>query len=267
MNQLHTIVDDTKKHLESKINQVSLAEMKARALDCDPQRNMISQAIKDANRMGHLGVIAEFKRASPSAGVFNPIPQLKNQVQVYQDAGAHALSILTNQTYFGGSIHDIYQAKQFSSLPILRKDFIVSQWQVYESRLIGVSSILLIAEILSTAELIEYHELAESIGLEALVEVHSLEDTNYITRAMKFIGINNRNLKTMKTDLGQTMLIKKQIHHDCVVISESGIRERGDAEFVSKQGVHGMLIGESLLRESNPAGKLALFATTPFALE
>lgn len=201
---------------------------------------------------GFPTLIAEVKRASPSAGViaenFDPLVQ---SVQ-YDQAGADALSILTDEKFFQGSLRFLAAVREHVDLPLLRKDFIISPLQVYESVITGADAILLIVAALTDDELRSLHELATSLQLDVLVEVHDLEEMDRALDAgANIIGINNRNLKTFEVSLETTAELATEIPPDCLGVSESGIKTPGDIEFIRQQGIDCFLIGETLMRQDN----------------
>ncbi|KMK76434.1 indole-3-glycerol phosphate synthase TrpC [Alkalihalobacillus pseudalcaliphilus] len=202
----------------------------------------------------HIGLIAEVKKASPSKGIikedFNPL-----QIALgYERAGADAISVLTDQTYFQGSVDYLSQIKQHVQIPVMRKDFIISFAQIDETKNIGADALLLIVGTLPIEELKELYDYSYSLGLECLVEVHSEEDLHILLACFTpaILGINNRNLKTFKTDLAQTKEMIPLISRDTLVVSESGIATAADIDFVALAGAKAILIGETFMRASSP---------------
>ncbi|SDL32664.1 indole-3-glycerol phosphate synthase TrpC [Halarsenatibacter silvermanii] len=214
-------------------------------------------------RREEMTLIAELKKASPSAGVieeeFEPTAQLKR----YEKGGASAVSVLTDEEFFRGSSEILREVKRQTELPILRKDFIIDEIQVYESLILGADCLLLIGEILKRPQLIELLELAYEHDLEALVEVHTLETLAMILNTpAEIIGINNRNLEDFSVDLGTTEKLMKELarrglEDDYLVVSESGISSREDIERLQELGVDGVLIGEALMKAEKPENKIA----------
>ncbi|MEX0744832.1 MAG: indole-3-glycerol phosphate synthase TrpC [Phycisphaeraceae bacterium] len=214
---------------------------------------------------GELRVIAEIKKASPSAGLiradFDPVALAR----AYQDAGAAAISCLTDEKYFQGSLDHIAQIKEAVSLPVLRKDFIIDPYQVYEARAAGADAILLIAECLGEAELLDLLILAHSLKLTTLIEVHEVEQLLKIRPHVGFphpaytlLGINNRDLKSMTTDLGHTFRLLGMVEESDIdiLVSESGIKTRDDVRRLADAGVHRILVGEHLMRQPDPGAAL-----------
>jgi indole-3-glycerol phosphate synthase len=202
-------------------------------------------------------IIAEVKRRSPSKGMlisdFDPL----QVASVYEENGAAAISVLTDQEFFAGEKGYLQDIREKVSLPLLRKDFIIDPCQIYETRLIGADAILLIAGILRQEQLAEYLQLAKDLGLSALVEVHDREDLGKALAAgAGIIGINNRNLQTFVTDLQTSRDLICHIPEDRIVVSESGIRTRSDIETLMAAGIHAFLIGETLVKASDRGKQL-----------
>jgi indole-3-glycerol phosphate synthase len=201
-----------------------------------------------------VNIIAEVKRASPSKGVIRTGLDPGALAASYAAGGAAAISVLTEKNFFLGSPQDLQRTRSAAPLPVLRKDFIVSDYQVYESAAMGADALLLIVRILSETELAELAALAASLGLAALVEVYSEQDLESAGRAgARLIGINNRNLKSFDTDLGHTLRLVPLLGPDQVAVAASGIRTREDIQRYLAHGVFNFLIGESLVRSENPA--------------
>ncbi len=196
------------------------------------------------------GLIAELKRASPSAGLIREEFEPGTLARTYERAGAACLSVLTEESEFRGSLADLRAARAATSLPVLRKDFILDPWQLYESRLAGADCVLLIMAALEQGLAVELAGLAASLGLDVLVEVH---DEDELERALAYetrlIGINNRDLRTLRTDLATTVRLAGLVPPGHIVVSESGIRTHEDLVRLSEHGVTSFLVGESLLRQ------------------
>ena len=203
-------------------------------------------------------VIAEIKFASPSKGIIREQANVIDIAMSYEKAGAACLSVLTEQHFFKGADTYLEQAKAATSLPVLRKDFMIDPWQIYESRILGADCVLLIASVLQDKELGYLYSLATDLGLDVLVEVH---DRAELERALKIspgmIGVNNRNLNTFETDLNNTLNLMTEIPDGCLLITESGIHAREDVELMKGNGVFGFLVGESLMRSEEPGKKLS----------
>lgn len=199
------------------------------------------------------GIIAEYKRQSPSKGVINDTSSIQEVTEGYLTAGVAAQSILTDKEFFGGTILDLIQARELNATkPILRKDFIVDGFQIVEAKAVGADVILLIAACLSKTELKQFGNLAEDLGLDVLYEVHSQEELDKIELDNKIIGINNRNLKTFEVDLEHSIALAQQIPNSCVKVSESGISDPRTIIGLKEYGFSGFLIGENFMKTEDP---------------
>jgi len=206
----------------------------------------------------NAGVIAEFKRRSPSKPAINLSANVINITIGYEKSGASALSILTDGTFFGGSLSDLQQAREKVNIPILRKDFIIDEYQIIEAKSIGASAILLISEILSEEKIKGFTELAHSINLEVLLELHDESMLHKTHHSIDLLGINNRNLKTFEVSINTSIEIASQIGNDFTLISESGIKSIDDILQLKSAGFEGFLIGELFMKQSNPIELCAL---------
>lgn len=212
---------------------------------------------KNISRPHHVNLIAEIKKASPSKGIlrgdFNPA----KIAITYQANGASAISVLTDERFFEGKLEYIRKVKENVSLPILRKDFIIDEYQIYESAAAGADAMLLIAELLSVNELTGFYNLAASLGMDVLIEVHSEED---IEKALAtnggIIGINNRDLHTFKVDFGVTQRLIRLLPQNRIKVSESGIKSYEDIMFLKSLGVNAVLIGEAFMEAADIAAKM-----------
>ena len=245
MNILDEIVANTKAKVSIAKEKVSLDELVSTINSKKIFKSKFKASLKDKDQ----AIIAEIKKASPSAGVisesFDPVTKAKE----YEAFGAAALSILTEEDYFLGSIQFLKDVKEVSDLPILRKDFIVDIYQIYESKLIGSDCVLLIASILSDTELDEFTKLADLLGLDYIIEVHNEEE---LRRAQNFpeamIGVNNRNLKTFNVDIENSIRLRKLFKKNNLFIAESGIKGQEDIDKLVENGINIFLIGESLMK-------------------
>jgi indole-3-glycerol phosphate synthase len=200
-----------------------------------------------------INIIAEIKRASPSKGLIRPDLDPALYAREYESGGAAALSVLTDPDFFKGSVDDLKTARRAASLPVLRKDFIISAYQIIETAVIGADAVLLIAAILTKQQLQDYLALCRELGLDALVEVHSEDEHVKVTGAgAKLIGINNRNLKTFHTDIGTSISMAARLAKYQVGVAESGIHTPADIDAVRRAGIYNFLIGESLVRADSP---------------
>jgi indole-3-glycerol phosphate synthase len=203
---------------------------------------------------GSSGIIAEFKRQSPSKGVINATSTIDQVTRGYLDANVAAQSVLTDTKYFGGTMVDLMNARKVNNIrPILRKDFVVDGFQIVEAKAIGADAVLLIAACLTAEELKKYGNLAEDLGLSVLYEVHGREELDKISDLDgKIIGINNRNLKTFKVDLEHSITLAAEIPDTCIKISESGISNPRIITGLKEYGFEGFLIGENFMKTEDP---------------
>ncbi len=199
------------------------------------------------------GIIAEFKKKSPSKGDINKYADPEKVSIAYMQAGASALSVLTDKEFFGGSCDDLKTVRKFNFCPVLRKDFIIDEYQIIEAKSIGADAILLIAAILSPKELLDYAKLANSLGLEVLHEVHNKAELQKLDLDNpKIIGVNNRDLSTFKTDIKTSKDLAKLIPEQHVKVSESGISQADTIHELRRHGFKGFLIGETFMKTANP---------------
>ncbi len=232
-------------------------EQAKRAIPIDaPERN--SHRFRDALLRDGINIIAEFKRRSPSKGIIRANPDLKQIVSSYQAGGASAISVLTEEDYFSGSLDDLRSVKGWVDLPVLRKDFVVDEYQVYESAAAGADAVLLIVAALEADALLRLRRLAEDeLGMDALVEVHDAEELKRATTCgATLIGVNNRNLHTFDVSLETSLSLVSVAPKDALLISESGLKTAADLSRLHDAGYRGFLIGESLMRSENPEAAL-----------
>jgi len=260
---LDQIVETKKAEVHHRRECVSVEELQARALQVDRPRNFYAAVTKQPLRKVNL--IAEIKKASPSAGLIRPDFDPEDLAKTYTEAGADALSVLTDETYFQGSLDFIQRIKKISPLPVLRKDFIIDEYQVYESRAYGADAILLITEILTAGQIIDMLILASTLKMTSLIEVHSPESLLTVRRTVGFpherysqLGINNRDLHSQTVDIGTTLRLIDMLEEDMRedLVSESGIKTAADIDKLSKAGVRAVLIGETFMRERDIAAKI-----------
>ncbi len=241
--------------------RMPLAELRARMAEAPPPRGF-ADAIATKIAIGQAGVIAEVKKASPSQGVIRADFDPADIARSYASAGAACLSVLTDVDFFQGSDAYLQQARAACALPVLRKDFIVDAWQLYEARALGADCVLLIAAALDDAQLSEFAFLASELGMDALIEVHDLDE---LERALpvpaRLLGINNRNLRSFEVSLDTTLALKDAVPADRVLVTESGIKTRADVARMRTAGVHAFLVGETFMRQPDPGVALRdLFA-------
>lgn len=207
------------------------------------------------------GIIAEFKRQSPSKGIINNEISPLEVVSAYEKFGAIGISILTDKDFFDGSFDDILSVRDHIQIPILRKDFMVDEYQFYEAKAIGADVILLIAACLSTTQVQEFTELSHKLGLEVLLEIHTEEELQHINKSIDFVGINNRNLKDFKVDLQHSINLKNQLPENILSVAESGIYNEDDFKYLKEKGFNGFLMGEYFMKNENPGNKFSEFVS------
>ena len=248
MKILDKIVRDKKLEVDKLSSNSSIKELESSSLF---SRKCIS--LKDSILKSSGGIICEFKRRSPSNNDINYKSNISEVVKGYQKAGAAGLSILTNKQYFDGDIQDILKIRDIASIPILRKEFIISEYQIIEAKSIGSDAILLIASILSKEEIKNYSSLAKDIGLEVLFEIHNAEELEKMSGDnIDIIGVNNRNLDTLEIDLQNSVNLYSKIPNSFVKISESGISKVESILKLREVGYQGFLIGENFMKTDDP---------------
>jgi indole-3-glycerol phosphate synthase len=201
---------------------------------------------------GASGIIAEFKRKSPSKGWINASADPITVTSSYQAAGASGISILTDETFFGGNDHDLVNSRPHLFIPILRKEFIVDPFQVYESKSLGADLILLIAACLTRDEVAHLSEIAHDIGLEVLLELHDEDELDHVCDDIDFVGINNRSLKTFEVNIERSLRMAESLPADKIKIAESGIEKFNQISMFRENGYKGFLIGESFMKYEDP---------------
>jgi indole-3-glycerol phosphate synthase len=241
----------------------SLNVLRCRAEQAPAPRRFV-QALRNAAAAGRPAVIAEIKKASPSKGVLREDFRPAEIAASYQAGGAACLSVLTDHDFFQGCEDYLEQAREACRLPVLRKDFLIDPYQVYEARAIGADCILLIAAALGDRLMGELAALAGALGMDVLVEVHDAAELDRALRLeLPLIGINNRNLRTFEVDLRTTLELLPRIPAETLVVTESGILEPADVTRMREHGVHGFLVGEAFMRAEDPGARLAALFTPP----
>ncbi len=252
MDFLSTIVRDKRADVDAARRVVSQEDLAGRAGDRGPVRDFTAAMRRDG-----VNIIAEIKRASPSKGPIRLDLDPAELAVAYADGGAAAISVLTEERYFFGSLADMQAARAATTLPVLRKDFILTEYQVYESAAADADALLLIVRLLEKQQLVDLLGLTRELGLAALVELYDEADLETIDGlGPAVIGINNRDLKTFQTDLAISKRIASQLDEHHVPVAASGIFTRADIEGNLDLGIHGFLIGESLVRSDDPAAML-----------
>lgn len=235
---------------------VSAVNMKALADGAVRPVNSLKLAVKSHP----VAVIAEHKRRSPSKGEISPMSVVADVAAAYATNGAAAMSVLTDTPFFGGSLEDLAVARATAPwLPLLRKEFIVDQYQIHQARLYGADAVLLIAAMLDAADLVRLNDEAHRLGLQTLVEVHSEEEIKAVPRSADLVGVNNRDLTNFSTDLSNSARLIGLLPPDAVKIAESGIRSPQDIVGLKEAGFDGFLIGEAFMKTQDPGGELASF--------
>ena len=245
MNILDEIVANTKAKVSIAKEKVSLDDLVSTIHSNKIVKSKFKASLKDKDQ----AIIAEIKKASPSAGIISENFDPVTKAQEYEAFGASALSILTEEDYFLGSTQYLKDVKKISKLPILRKDFIVDIYQIYESKLIGSDCILLIASILSDEELNDFTQLADTLGLDYIIEIHNEDELKRVQDFSEaIIGVNNRDLKSFTVDIENSIRLKQLFNQDNLFVAESGIKGQSDINKLLQHGINIFLIGESLMK-------------------
>lgn len=216
-------------------------------------------SLREALRSSSTGIISEFKRRSPSKGWINREADVQSVVRAYQQAGATALSVLTDTPYFGGTDDDLRAARQACSLPILRKDFTIDEFQLVESRVLGADAVLLIAAALTREQCRRFAEIAHQLELEVLLEIHDQSELDYYSEYVDVLGVNNRNLGSFHTDVANSFRLIEQMPQEATPISESGISNPDTVKKLRAIGFKGFLIGENFMKTEAPGDSLKSF--------
>jgi len=248
MNILDKIVKDKRKEVELKKSIIPVGQYESFIL-FDREPNSLAKALRNSD----TGIISEFKRRSPSKASINQNANVGQVAKGYEKAGVCGMSVLTDIKYFGGSIEDLLLARASVKLPILRKEFIIDEYQLIEAKAYGADVILLIAAILTKQEIKTFSELAKSLGLDVLLEVHNEEELHKsIMPSLDMLGVNNRNLKTFEVNLHTSKSLSKLIPDEFVKVSESGISSTEAIKELKEYGYEGFLIGENFMKTENP---------------
>ncbi len=257
---LNTILARKAQEVAALKARASLAEQRARAADMALARGF-EAALRTKIAKGKSAVIAEVKKASPSKGVLRPDFNPAEIAISYESGGAACLSVLTDIDFFQGSDAYLQAARAACSLPVLRKDFIVDAYQIYEARALGADCVLLIAAALQDSRLAEYSDIARDVGLDALIEVHDREEmARALATSGSLIGVNNRNLRTFETNLDISVQLKRDFPERRLFVTESGVHSVLDVEKLREAGIHAFLVGEAFMRKPDPGAALtALF--------
>ena len=252
---LDEIIKDKHSVVTEEERRESLEDIKSKIVDLPPRRGFI-QSIQQRNNEGLVSVIAEIKKASPSKGVIRENFSPETIAKQYEENNATCLSVLTDEKFFQGSLEYLKKIRSIVEIPLLRKDFIINEYQIYQSKLYGADCILLIVSALSDSQLKEFKTIAESLDLDVLVEIHNQDELERIQPIdFPFIGINNRNLSTFEVDLKTTKELSLNLK-DKLVVSESGIKTREDIDQILNYDVLNFLVVESFMRAENPGTEL-----------
>ena len=261
MTVLDEIIVGVKEDLQERINRVSLAEIIARARLSAPALDVLEHFTN-----GNFGVIAEVKRSSPSKGALAEIADPANLARQYQEGGACAVSVLTEGRRFNGSLADLAAVRAAVTIAVLRKEFIVDTYQIYEARAYGADIILLIVAALTDEQLIEFSAVTHELGMRTLIEVHDAEELSRVTSISKarqldidLLGINARNLKTLEIDPSIFAKLAAEVPSGIPLIAESGISSDSEVGALAAQGADGILVGEALVKDGHPATTIQAF--------
>jgi indole-3-glycerol phosphate synthase len=247
MNILEQIVAQKRKEVEQRRLEVGVKELEQERLFARKTYSL-KQFIADPTK---TGIIAEYKRRSPSKGVINDRDSVEAVTRMYAAYGASGISVLTDQTFFGGSLDDLVAARD-NDVPLLRKDFMIDEYQVIEAKAYGADVILLIAACLTPAEVKSLAAVAKTLELEVLLELHEEQELGHVCNEVDLVGINNRNLKNFEVDLQHSIRMVEKIGKDYIKIAESGISDVRNIRFLKDHGFQGFLIGEYFMKQEDP---------------
>jgi indole-3-glycerol phosphate synthase len=253
-NILAKIVDHKKIEVAERKKQMSIAQLEAMPLFTSEGHSLKLNLLNPSL----TGIIAEFKRQSPSKGVINDTASVADVANAYTQFGAAGISVLTDKTFFGGSINDLSIAVK-NPIPVLRKEFIIDEFQLIEAKAYGASVILLIAACLSPDTTHALAKFAKSLGLEVLLEIHDATELGHISEAVDFVGINNRSLKSFEVNIEHSLALKHQLPKSILSIAESGIYSVETFNLLKKEGFDGFLMGEYFMKQANPAAAFEAF--------
>ncbi len=265
MDILEKIVANKRKEIEKLKPLSSIERFKQKGFFWEISNRSLKQSLLAEES---TGIIAEFKRKSPSKGWFKTKElEAEQVVKYYNSNGAAGISVLTDENFFGGDLDDLIQTKVITDIPVLRKDFMVDEWQIAEAKAFGADVILLIAACLSPAEVKQLAAFTKSIGLESLLEIHNEEELDHICDEVDMIGVNNRNLKTFEVDINTSLHLINKIPKDKPAIAESGISNPQTIVSLKKAGFRGFLIGETFMKEPDPGKAFTEFVTELRSIE
>ena len=245
---LRTIVEQKHKEVALLKSKISIDDLKKKALFNRTCYSAKATILNDKKS----GIISEFKRQSPKKGPINANADIKKVLEAYQEANVSVVSVLTDQVFFGAHDNDFDIARKHLSMPLLRKDFLIDPYQIYQSKAMGADLILLIAAILTPKEVENMSRIAKDLGLEILLEIHNEEELEHINPLVDLVGINNRNLKDFSVDLNHSIKLSEKIPNTFVKVAESGIKGESDIRFLKSNGFQAFLIGEYFMKHDNP---------------
>jgi indole-3-glycerol phosphate synthase len=254
MSVLEQIIEYKKSEVRRRKSETSVSELELSSYFSRAPLSLIA-CLQEGTR---TGIIAEFKRRSPSKGIINERASVIDVTRAYTKNGASGLSVLTDENFFGGRVEDLIEART-NEVPILRKDFVIDEYQIIEAKSIGADVILLIAACLTPPEVKRLSKFAKTLGLEVLLELYDEKELGHICDETQVVGINNRNLKTFEVNIEQSLKMAEKIPNDKIKIAESGIHSADDVVLFRKHGFKGFLIGELFMREPDPAIAFAEF--------
>lgn len=255
MNILDKIIAQKRLEVAKSKAETSISELE-RGPFYKNETYSLKQFLLDETR---TGIIAEYKRQSPSKGIINDVSSVEEVTQAYAENGASGISVLTDTEFFGGALPDLQKAAIINRVPLLRKDFMIDEYQLHEAKAYGASVILLIAACLSVEEVKTLAAAAKNLSLEVLLEIHNEQELEHICDEVDLVGVNNRNLKTFEVSLEQSVQLSELIPSGKLKISESGIHNVKDILYLKKHGYDGFLIGENFMKQTNPGDAFASF--------
>lgn len=249
MNILEQIIQQKKTEVAKRKEKIPVAVLRT----TDFYKRKCISLLKGLMEPGSTGIIAEYKRKSPSKGIINDVSQLEEVVSAYEQYGAAGISVLTDEQFFGGSINDLHQARNTVNRPLLRKDFMIDEYQLEEAKAMGADVILLIAAVLTATRVQQLAAYAVNLGLEVLLELHDETELNRVCDETVLVGINNRNLKTFEVNIEHSIRLAEKIPSGKIKIAESGIDAPETIALLRKNGFSGFLVGEHFMKQPSPA--------------
>lgn len=255
MNILDNIIAQKRVEVAQRKQEIPTEKLEQRPLFTAPTKSLKS-FLKDSNK---TGIIAEYKRKSPSKGIINNWATVEEVTAAYAQYGASGISVLTDEPFFGGRLEDLEKAT-FNEVPLLRKDFTIDEYQLVEAKAYGASVILLIAACLTLQEVKHLTAAAKNLQLEVLLELHDEEELKHICADVDLVGINNRNLKTFTVDLEQSVRLAEKVGPDFIKVAESGISDVANIQYLKQYGFDGFLIGENFMKQQDPGAAFKAFA-------